>query len=184
MNRKPHIFLGERRKTGYSATRGTPAEFSAIIGDAFGGSSSVIFLGDWLVQNTFDGFDRKIGSTDAAGGLVLNTFDPGGRTIASETLGSPRGPTPTDRSGSANALLASSEARFDEAGRRYGECNEGQESGVVFSRENGPSGKGEGCAFSPEAREPSGGPLVPAFVASLLEAEIRKEDQKRGHSSN
>ena len=120
MNRKPHIFLGEDRLIGGSATRGTPAQtLSAIIGDAFGGSSSVTFSGDWLVQNTFDGFDRKTDSTDAAGGLVLNTFDPGARTIATQALGSPGGPTPTDHSGSSNVLLASSEARFDEAGRQY-----------------------------------------------------------------
>jgi YD repeat-containing protein len=102
------------------ATRGTPAQtLSAVIGDAFGGSSSVTFSGDWLAENVYDGFDRKISTTDPAGGMGLNSFDPGGRTVATQALGSPRGPTPTDRSGSANILLASSEARFDEAGRRY-----------------------------------------------------------------
>jgi RHS repeat-associated protein len=120
MNRNLNIFAISEGITGGPATRGTPAQtLSAIIGDAFGGSSSVTFSGDWLVQNCFDGFDRKIDSTDAAGGLVANTFDPGGRTIAVQAFGSPGGPTPPDRSGSSNVLLASGEARFDEAGRQY-----------------------------------------------------------------
>jgi RHS repeat-associated protein len=102
------------------ATRGTPAQtLSAVIGDAFGGSSSVTFSGDWLVENFYDGFDRNISRTDAAGGMALNFLDPGGRTISTATYGSPGGPTPADRSGSSNVLLASSEARFDEAGRQY-----------------------------------------------------------------
>jgi YD repeat-containing protein len=102
------------------ATRGTPAQtLSAVIGDAFGGSANVTFSGDWVVENFFDGFDRNISAVDAAGGMVLSFFDPGGRAIAGVTYGSPGGPTPTDRTGSSNVLLASSESRFDEAGRQY-----------------------------------------------------------------
>jgi RHS repeat-associated protein len=102
------------------AIRGTPAQtLSAVIGDAFGGSTAVSFSGDWVKENCYDGFDRLIHSIDAVGGMVLNTFDPGGRTIATQTLGCAGGPTPADRSGSANVRLASSEARFDEAGRQY-----------------------------------------------------------------
>jgi len=103
-----------------AAQRGSAAQsLSAVIGDAFQSSTSQTFTGDWVTQNVFDGFDRLIDSTDAVGGVTQNAFDPGGRVIATQTLGSPGGPTPADHSGDANVLLASAEARFDEAGRQY-----------------------------------------------------------------
>ena len=102
------------------AVRGTVDQtLTVIIADAFQSGESQTFSGDWLVHNTFDGFDRKISVRDAAGGEVLTTFDPGSRPIATQTLGSPGGPTPADVTGSGNVTLASDETRFDEAGRPY-----------------------------------------------------------------
>jgi hypothetical protein len=120
MDCKPNIFARGDGLTGSPATRGTPAQtLTAVIGDAFGGSASVTFSGDWLIENYYDGFDRNISSIDAAGGMALSFFDPGNRAISTLTYGSPGGPTPTDRNGNANVLLASGAARFDEAGRQY-----------------------------------------------------------------
>jgi hypothetical protein len=120
MDRKPVIFADAEGMNAGPAIRGTPAQtLSVVIGDAFGGSSPVTFSGDWLVQNTFDGFDRNVAGTDPTGGTLLRTFDPGARTIAAQFYGSPGGPTPADNGGSNNVLLASAEARFDEAGRQY-----------------------------------------------------------------
>ena len=119
MDRKPVMFADTEGINAGPATRGTPAQtLSAVIGDAFGGSSPVTFSGDWLLQNTLDGFDRNIARTDA-GGTAVGTFDPGGRAVAAQIYGSPGGPTLADRGGSNNVLLASAEARFDEAGRKY-----------------------------------------------------------------
>jgi YD repeat-containing protein len=119
MKRKSSIFAHNDGHAGGPATRGTPPQtLSAIIGDAFG-SVAVTFSGDWVLQNTYDGFDRLITGEDAAGGTVQKAFDPGGRTIAAQVFGTVGGPAPTDRGGSGNVLLASSEARFEEAGRQY-----------------------------------------------------------------
>jgi len=102
------------------AVRGTSAQrLTVVINDAFFGSSALTHVGDWVVQNTFDGFDRNTMAVDAAGGVVQATFDPNARSVAGQTYGSPGGPTPTDRTGSGNVLLASNEASYDEAGRAY-----------------------------------------------------------------
>src|ERR1700722_7217863 len=103
MNRKWSIFAHNDGLAGVPATCG---------------SAGVTFSGDWLIENFYDGFDRNISAVDAAGGMALTIFDPGSRAIATLTYGSPGGPTPTDRNGNANVLLASAEGRFDEAGRQ------------------------------------------------------------------
>lgn len=92
---------------------------TATIDNAFSSGSALIHTGDYVAANTYDGFDRLIQSTDAAGGTIANTFDPGGRTIASQMSGTTGGQTPVDRTGSANTLLSSSASNFDEAGRAY-----------------------------------------------------------------
>jgi RHS repeat-associated protein len=92
---------------------------SVTINDAFHGSSNVMYVGDWQVQNTYDGLDRQILSTDAVGNQSLSTFDPGGRAIASSRLGPAGGATPTSRNGTNNVPLAGGSARYDEAGRGY-----------------------------------------------------------------
>jgi RHS repeat-associated protein len=102
------------------AERGSPSQsLSVIIEDAFGSSVAHTFTGDWVTENTYDGFDRLIQTTDAVGGTTSNTFDPGNRPIATEAAGSAGGTTPTDRTGSGNVALSSSETYFDEAGRAY-----------------------------------------------------------------
>ena len=102
------------------AIRGTAAQtLSCVIADAFNGGTNITYTGDWLVQNSYDGFDRLVTAIDPVGGSTLNTFDPGGRLIANQFYGTPGGPTPTDRGGSRNQLLASGSTRFDEAGRAY-----------------------------------------------------------------
>lgn len=102
------------------AIRGTAAQtLSCVIADAFNGGTNITYTGDWLVQNNYDGFDRPVTGIDPVGGTTLNTFDPGGRTIATQFYGAPGGPTPTDRGGSRNQLLSSGSTRFDEAGRAY-----------------------------------------------------------------
>lgn len=102
------------------AIRGTAAQtLSCVIGDAFNGGNNVTFTGDWLIQNSYDGFDRAVTVTDPVGGTTLNTFDPGGRQIATQFYGTPGGTTPTDRGGSRNILLSRGSTRFDEADRAY-----------------------------------------------------------------
>jgi YD repeat-containing protein len=102
------------------AIRGTASQsLTAVIGDAFNGSSSQTFTGDWVSQNVYDGFDRLISSTDAAGGVTRGSYDPTDQLIASQTLGTAGGPTPTDRAGTSNVLLSASNSRYDEAGRAY-----------------------------------------------------------------
>jgi len=90
------------------AQRGTAAQsLSVIIDDAFNGSVAKTYTGDWVVQNTYDGFDRLIKSVDAVGGVTQNTYDPLGNLIATQRSGTAGGPTPTDRTGSYNVLLSS-----------------------------------------------------------------------------
>jgi len=102
------------------AQRGTTSQsLSVIIDDAFHSGSALTHTGDWLAQNTYDGFDRNIAGTNAVGDTKANTFDPGGRTIAQQTNGTTGGPTPTDRTGSLNVPLSSGSTRFDEGGRGY-----------------------------------------------------------------
>jgi RHS repeat-associated protein len=102
------------------AERGTPSQsLTVVIDDAFYGSVNMTFVGDWVVQNTYDGFDRLITSTDAVGGTIQNTYDPVGSTIQTNRLGTVGGPTPTDRTGVNNVLLSSIIGRYDEAGRQY-----------------------------------------------------------------
>jgi YD repeat-containing protein len=100
--------------------RGTSSQaLTAIISDAFRTGTSVTYTGDWVTQNTYDGFDRQIQSEDAVGGLKLNTFDPNGRSIFTQAQGTPGGATPADRAGSANVILSTSDSYYDEAGRAY-----------------------------------------------------------------
>ena len=92
---------------------------SATIADAFESATSLTQTGDWVVMNTYDGFQRIIEAMDAVGGNVQNTFDPAGNTIEAQQYGTIGGTTPTDRTGSANQLLAAQITRFDEASRQY-----------------------------------------------------------------
>ncbi len=102
------------------AQRGTAGNsLSVTTADAFGSSSSLTQTGDWLMANTFDGFDRAITATDAIGGVTSNTFDPTGQNIQRQIFGSPNGPTPTDRNGNTNVPLELLQTRCDEAGRPY-----------------------------------------------------------------
>lgn len=102
------------------AAHGTTAQsLTVVINDAFNGSTPLVHTGDYIAQNIYDGFDRLIQVVNAVGGQANNTFDPGGRAIATQQLGTSGGATPTDRSGSANVTLNSRAAYFDEAGRAY-----------------------------------------------------------------
>jgi YD repeat-containing protein len=65
----------------------------------------------------FDGFDRLVSRSDAAGGLWFASRDPEGRVVSEGFLGSPGGPTP--RSGEGNVLLLSRKRLHDERGREY-----------------------------------------------------------------
>jgi len=102
------------------AQRGTSNNsLSVTIANAFNSGNSLTQTGDWLLANTLDGFDRAIAATDAVGGGTNNTFDPTGQNIQRQMLGSPNGPTPTDRTGSGNVPLELAQTRYDEGGRPY-----------------------------------------------------------------
>lgn len=102
------------------AQRGTSNNsLSVTISNAFSSGSSLTQTGDWLLANTLDGFNRIITTTDAIGGITNNTFDPTGQNIQRQILGSPNGPTPTDRNGNTNVPLQLVQTRYDEAGRPY-----------------------------------------------------------------
>ena len=92
---------------------------TVIVEDAFRSSVSLAHTGDFLLEATYDGFDRLIQSKDAVGNVTLNAHDPGGRVIETTSRGVIGGPTPTDRNGTSNVDLSKALARFDEAGRPY-----------------------------------------------------------------
>ncbi len=103
-----------------SAQRGTSNNsLSVTIANAFNSGSSLTQTGDWLLANTFDGFNRIVSATDSIGGVTSNTFDPTGQNIQRQITGTPNGPTPTDRNGNNNVPLELLQTRCDEAGRAY-----------------------------------------------------------------
>jgi RHS repeat-associated protein len=65
----------------------------------------------------YDGWDRLIARTDAAGGLRLFERERGGLIVSEAFLGKSGGPTPRERSGAANELLERTDFRRDERGR-------------------------------------------------------------------
>jgi RHS repeat-associated protein len=83
----------------------------ATIADAFRSGTALTHTGD-LTANTFDGFNRLISTTDPLGNVVNPFYDPDGRVIYQATTGA-------DGFDHAGVLLASSETRYDEAGRQY-----------------------------------------------------------------
>jgi RHS repeat-associated protein len=103
------------------ASRGGTAD-TAVIEDAFRGGSTASYTGDRVVRNTIDGFDRVIEALDPLDNYVDtgvgytsgNPFlDPDGRVIQLDRHGTKGDGTTTI------VLLASSQFRFDEAGRQY-----------------------------------------------------------------
>ena len=94
------------------AKRGTDDNSQTVtIDDAFRLGSPLTHTGDFVLENTLDGFDRVILATDAVGGVIdtgnggsLATpyMDPDGRVIFANTQGTPNGATPADRNGTNN----------------------------------------------------------------------------------
>ncbi|MCE9552379.1 MAG: hypothetical protein K8T91_03255 [Planctomycetes bacterium] len=104
---------------GPAARGATDNRQTVTIDDAFGSASTLTHNGDWLVENTLDGFDRTIFSTDATGNVVETSFDPSGRAIENTRRGPLGAATPTDRKGTGNVEQGISTMRYDEAGRQY-----------------------------------------------------------------
>jgi len=101
-------------------TDGSTANNDTVtIADAFGGGSPLVHTGDLAAENIYDGYGRLKKSIDAVGGTTEHFHDPLGNVIQTEQRGTTGGPTPTDRSGSSNQLLARSKRYFDEASREY-----------------------------------------------------------------
>ncbi|WP_093281801.1 RHS repeat-associated core domain-containing protein [Verrucomicrobium sp. GAS474] len=98
---------------------GTGTALTAYIMNAFGSGSQLVATGDWTVQNTYDGFDRLVKTTDAVGGLTNNTYDPAANLVAQQKQGTIGGATPTDRTGTGNTPLSNTVLRYDEASRTY-----------------------------------------------------------------
>ncbi len=102
------------------AKRGSAGNhLTATIEDAFGDGAALVHTGDYLVENTYDGFDRIIESTDAVGNVTDSVYDPGSRVIETSVEGPVGGATPTNRNGTNNVKLSDIFTRFDEAGRTY-----------------------------------------------------------------
>ena len=101
------------------AQRGSSGNHKTItIGSAFGGSN-LVHTGDFMLENTIDGFNRVTSTKDAVGNVVDMKHDPDGQVVESLAKGPIGGVTPTDRNGTSNKDLAKSIARYDEAGRQY-----------------------------------------------------------------
>jgi RHS repeat-associated protein len=104
---------------GPAARGGAGNHRTVTIQDAFRSASSLTHTGDWLVENTIDGFDRVISVKDSVGNVAESKHDPDSRVVESIRKGPVGGATPTNRTGSGNVDLAISISRFDEAGRKY-----------------------------------------------------------------
>jgi RHS repeat-associated protein len=127
----PYDGNGNLLQTIGPAQRGASGNWQTVtLEDAFRSGLALTHSGDFVLENTYDGFDRVILVTDAVGdtidtgngGSLANPFmDPDGRVIQSISYGPIGGATPTNRSGSSNVQLAATIARFDEAGRPYEE---------------------------------------------------------------
>ena len=105
----------------YDSEDDEPGETSqtVYIVNAFGSGSQLTVTGDWVLQNTYDGFDRVITATDALGGTVNSTYDPTSTLIEKQTYGTVGGTSPVNHTGSGNTLLDDTLMRFDEALRLY-----------------------------------------------------------------
>lgn len=106
--------IGPVNRTGNSGTA-----LTVYIADAFGSGSMLTHSGDWVLENTCDGFDRVIKAEDAVGNVENLTYDPTSTVIQKESKGPIGGATPTNRNETGNVTLANRVMRFDEAGRLY-----------------------------------------------------------------
>jgi YD repeat-containing protein len=142
------------------AQRGTSSQsLTATIADAFGGGVPLTHTGDYVRQVGYDGFDRDTSVIDAVGGVGSKVYDPGSRVIQKIASGTVGGASPSDRTGSANVVLASAEIRFDEGGRDY----ESQQ--YVFLPPTLPSGRtitqvGGGLATNSTANDHTGSVIL------------------------
>ena len=91
------------------------------IANSFNSGSRLTVTGDWVLENTYDGFDRIVTATDAVGQVNNLIYDPTSTLIQKQTEGMLGGATPTNHTGSGNVLLASIQMRYDEALRLYEE---------------------------------------------------------------
>jgi|GEM_PF-1310882 len=92
---------------------------AVTIHDFFRSGTPVEHIGDVVLENTYDGFDRVITARDAVGNVVNTLHDPDGRAILITREGPIGGPTPENRDGDDNVPLSIVTQRFDEAGRNY-----------------------------------------------------------------
>jgi len=103
-------------------TDGSTANNATVtINNAFGSGSALAYTGDLAAQHQYDGYDRATLTTDAVGGTVARTYDPAGHEVLTQWSGQVGGPSPTDTTGTGNALLARTHAYFDALGRQYEE---------------------------------------------------------------
>lgn len=101
-------------------TDGSPGNNDTVtIQDAFGSGMALVHTGDVEAEHLYDGYDRTVVTIDAVGGTTERAYDPLGSVIRVEQKGQIGGPSPTDRSGFGNVLLARTHQYFDEAGRQY-----------------------------------------------------------------
>jgi len=142
----------------HNAGNGSASTAKTIyIADAFGSGSMLTQKGDWVLENTYDGFDRVVATKDAAGNVGTLTYDPTSTLIGKQTSGPIGGTTPINRSGSGNVSLANSITRFDEALRPY----EQQDDVFLPSGATLPSGRavtqtGGGLAANSTANDHTG----------------------------
>jgi RHS repeat-associated protein len=150
------------------AQRGSSSQsLTATIADAFGGGVPLTHTGDYVKQVGYDGFDRDLMVTDAVGGIGKKVYDPGSRVIQKMASGTTGGASPTDRSGSANVLLASAEIHFDEAGRDY------ETQKFVFLPPTLPSGRtitqiGGGLATNSTANDHTGSVILGSIFSTYV----------------
>lgn len=98
---------------------GDSCSLTAVIDNAFDTGVNVTHTGDWVTENTYDGFDRLISTKDAVGNISVSDYDPVGNIVATRQFGPARNSSPTDRDGTDHVTLASAAIRYDEASRAY-----------------------------------------------------------------
>jgi RHS repeat-associated protein len=85
-----------------------------------GNNSSIAGVGD-VTKFRYDGFDRRVATTDAVGNMATMSYDPVGNVVKETRSGPVGGPSPKNNAGTNNVQLSATEYNFDELNRMFQE---------------------------------------------------------------